>query len=229
MKWHDPISGVSVLWTPEFTSEFLAAEVRCSHPRQQQCVQTAVDQSKRVRNQCLDCGSLLGPAQRRPPNFDSLPPENAALKSSRDRKVAETRSAIAIRHSDIQTRKDSDWWQRYNQYLTTDAWRGRREKVFKRCDGVCEGCGDAKADEVHHRTYDHVFDEFLFELVALCKSCHDRIHATDHDDGLPCLSCRMQSEVEGAAWCAKFDLSSLEALGERGPCGPAASALEPLK
>jgi 5-methylcytosine-specific restriction endonuclease McrA len=41
---------------------------------------------------------------------------------------------------------------------------------------MCEGCGDEKAQEVHHKTYKNVGDEFLFELVALCNTCHDRYH-----------------------------------------------------
>jgi hypothetical protein len=33
------------------------------------------------------------------------------------------------------------------------------------------------AREVHHRTYQHVGEEFLYELLALCHGCHDRGHA----------------------------------------------------
>lgn len=64
----------------------------------------------------------------------------------------------------------------YAAYLKTPAWRERRALVMKRAKNVCEGCGQAKATEVHHLTYAHIGKEFLFELVALCGACHDRWH-----------------------------------------------------
>ena len=70
----------------------------------------------------------------------------------------------------------------YDEYLKTDAWARRRVLVLKRASGVCEGCGEEVATEVHHRTYDHVGNEFLFELVALCKPCHDRLHEDGADE-----------------------------------------------
>lgn len=67
----------------------------------------------------------------------------------------------------------------YDDYLKSDAWADRRARVMHRCGGTCEGCGKRKASQVHHLTYAHVGDEFLFELVALCHPCHERIHADD--------------------------------------------------
>jgi 5-methylcytosine-specific restriction endonuclease McrA len=66
--------------------------------------------------------------------------------------------------------------ERYKQYLQSEAWRRRRELVLRRALGICEGCGQASATEVHHLTYDHVGNEFLWELVAICRDCHERYH-----------------------------------------------------
>lgn len=73
--------------------------------------------------------------------------------------------------------KQEDFRDRYAAYLGSAVWADRRRLVLARCKGMCEGCGTRKAVEVHHLTYEHVFDEFLFELVGLCKPCHDRVHA----------------------------------------------------
>jgi hypothetical protein len=51
--------------------------------------------------------------------------------------------------------------------------------VIRRAQGRCEACGTAPATAVHHTTYTHVFHEPLFELVAICRPCNDRLTALD--------------------------------------------------
>ena len=64
----------------------------------------------------------------------------------------------------------------YSDYLLSPEWAKRREKVLRRANGICEGCGEARATQVHHKTYDHIYNEPLFDLVAICKACHESIH-----------------------------------------------------
>ena len=64
----------------------------------------------------------------------------------------------------------------YRDYLLSPEWAKRREKVLRRANGICEGCGEARATQVHHKTYDHIYNEPLFDLVAICKACHESIH-----------------------------------------------------
>jgi len=71
--------------------------------------------------------------------------------------------------------------QRYSEYLQTDAWKERRQLVLQRAGGLCEGCRQEPASEVHHLTYDHIGSEFLWELVAICRWCHARYHEVRHD------------------------------------------------
>lgn len=72
--------------------------------------------------------------------------------------------------------EDADWHRRHEAHLRSPRWRELRVLVMRRSDDVCEGCGTRMADEVHHLSYDHLGDEFLFELVALCRTCHARWH-----------------------------------------------------
>lgn len=76
---------------------------------------------------------------------------------------------------------------RYARYLNSPEWQEKRKRVFIRSHGWCEGCGIKQAEEVHHRNYDHLFDEYLFELLALCRKCHEKIHGREdsHDDEIP--------------------------------------------
>jgi hypothetical protein len=77
-------------------------------------------------------------------------------------------------------RKDQEeeqWWNEYDEYLNTDEWGRRRSLVMNRAGGMCEGCRERRATQVHHLTYKHVKNEFLWELVAICDICHGRIHS----------------------------------------------------
>ena len=47
---------------------------------------------------------------------------------------------------------------------------------MERAQGLCEGCRRRPATEVHHLTYEHVGDELLWELKAVCDHCHRRCH-----------------------------------------------------
>lgn len=69
----------------------------------------------------------------------------------------------------------------YRDYMDSPEWKSRRTKVMRRCGSICEGCGDRPAAEVHHLTYRHFMEEFLFELVGLCEPCHDRYHEEEKE------------------------------------------------
>lgn len=79
-------------------------------------------------------------------------------------------------HDSIEQAKLNEFRAWYATYLASPEWAVRRHRVLARCKGVCEGCGEGPAREVHHLTYEHVGHEFLFELVGLCRQCHTRIH-----------------------------------------------------
>lgn len=75
--------------------------------------------------------------------------------------------------------KTQEWAEKkqdYHEYLNSVNWRVIRNKVMARCGGICEGCADKPAAHVHHKTYDNVFDELMFQLVGLCEDCHDKLH-----------------------------------------------------
>lgn len=64
----------------------------------------------------------------------------------------------------------------YSDYLQSIRWQTKRNLVCKRDNNICQGCLKNPASDVHHTTYDHVGNEFLFELISLCRSCHQRFH-----------------------------------------------------
>ena len=68
--------------------------------------------------------------------------------------------------------------QGYQDPYQDPAWRHMRWKVLRRAGGLCEGCLEREATEVHHVAYtpDKLGSEPAFNLRALCSPCHRRIH-----------------------------------------------------
>ena len=79
----------------------------------------------------------------------------------------------------------AQWHALYAEYLRGDTWRRKRNLVLRRANGICEGCGTASALQVHHTSYpqgcwpgsnEWIAQEKLFDLRAICRSCHEDIH-----------------------------------------------------
>lgn len=70
----------------------------------------------------------------------------------------------------------------YADYLASSEWRARREACMARDDHTCRSCR-APATEVHHLHYRRIGCEHPDDLVALCRSCHERADHTRDPDG----------------------------------------------
>ena len=66
--------------------------------------------------------------------------------------------------------------KKYYEYLESDLWKLKRKYVLKRDNNICQACLSAEANDVHHLTYNRVFDEPLFDLISVCRNCHKKIH-----------------------------------------------------
>lgn len=60
----------------------------------------------------------------------------------------------------------------YDDYLTSQQWRIRRQALFDRRGRACEVCGKKKPIEVHHLTYARIFHEDDADLLVLCYYHH---------------------------------------------------------
>lgn len=72
--------------------------------------------------------------------------------------------------------KKSKFNKKYINYLKSAKWRKKREELFKVRGKLCERCGGDNIIQVHHITYDTLFDENLDHLEVLCKCCHIKHH-----------------------------------------------------
>jgi hypothetical protein len=226
-----------LVWTDDLMEELgRHAAAGCIHPAKEIRRAIVAGGGIQFRPQCLACGELVGQViakTKLPPN---VPPVNKGLWEAYRIRRKNERDEIIQRHIRKQKNSSTEWRAKYNAYLNSPDWRAKRAAVLKRAGGICEGCGSRPATQAHHRTYSHVFEEFLFELVALCDECHDRIHQDDRvglgeewSDEFPCAGCRWGSEKEGRRWCAQFEVYTVIALSSQGRCGPKHSGFEPLK
>jgi hypothetical protein len=79
----------------------------------------------------------------------------------------------------------AQWHTLYAEYLRSEPWRRKRNIVLRRAGSICEGCGEKRPLQVHHTRYpqgcwpgsdDWIAQEKLFDLRAICRSCHEDIH-----------------------------------------------------
>ena len=56
---------------------------------------------------------------------------------------------------------DARFWSQYRAYLRSVEWRQKTSQMMTRAGRVCEICHKREAVQVHHLTYDRVFNEHL--------------------------------------------------------------------
>lgn len=67
----------------------------------------------------------------------------------------------------------------YNDYMQSEQWKNLRRIRIQIDGGKCAMCGKKTDDiEVHHMRYDSLRHENPWrDLVSLCRSCHESVHA----------------------------------------------------
>jgi hypothetical protein len=60
--------------------------------------------------------------------------------------------------------------------LTSPEWATLRDRVLRRAMFICEACLANRAGDVHHITYRLGKLPPAWELRAVCRACHDRLH-----------------------------------------------------
>lgn len=122
-------------------------------------------------HQCLRCGA----ARSTPLKASEI--ENIDRLRDWDDALAENfGNHINLETQAERAKERQAFFAEHDKYLATQAWRTRRRLVMARARNMCEGCGIKDATQVHHLSYEHWKEEFLWELVAVCDECHERFH-----------------------------------------------------
>ena len=67
---------------------------------------------------------------------------------------------------------------KYSAYMNSEHWQ-LKKKAFKECKlfkGCCQICSEKDNLHIHHKSYTRLGKEYLSDLVALCESCHFKLH-----------------------------------------------------
>jgi hypothetical protein len=147
---------------------------------------------KQVKFQCLTCGSRGGAIRRDHWLIKTLTEDPPAVDMELQTRWWSEQQEIRVaemeqEQSDYRQRRADEnaaWWGDYNIYMESPEWGTIRAKVMQRDRNVCRadlfGCARF-ATQVHHLTYDHLFNEPLFDLIAICAPCHARLTRMDRE------------------------------------------------
>jgi hypothetical protein len=152
-------------------------EFRCDHPSAHLTRFVCKNGTIHFRMQCRRCGETTKTFRRvelTPAQMDAAPEHDAALNEGWRRRRWD-RYAQLRAEAEAEEKEGWDAW--YASYLQTPEWKRRHALVMDRAKGMCEGCSTRRAVQVHHLTYARAGEEMLFDLVAVCRECHEKIHA----------------------------------------------------
>jgi hypothetical protein len=208
----------------------------CSHEREAICEVTYASGTKHYRRQCQTCGAKLGtPLAKSKVETHDLVPFQPNLQEQYQAERSKERAGIVQKHIDLQKKLSGEFSAAYKDHLKSEFWKKTRIKVINRAGGLCEGCLEREATDIHHQTYEHLGYEFMFELLAVCDSCHRRLHEhlnearkaqglveIDYDREFQRLDCQCRFYCEDGLTpeCDKFGMLVAQAIAFNGPCGP---------
>ena len=140
-----------------------------------------------VRLQCAWCGTSGGEKRKADYNLSALRDWDEDIVTRWSERREERRQELYEAHNERRQQafeeerqqQSVEWWAKYNEYLQSRQWHTIRQRVLDRDAETCQACLKNKAAHVHHLTYDlynRLGKSAAFELVAICRTCHEQIH-----------------------------------------------------
>lgn len=161
------------------TVEDVEKRFNCKHATTRLTYRVYSNGATHFTEQCVRCGDAVQSVRK-----DSISVKDRRLAPAFNEKLrrdwrTEKSSAYAERRAHWNSARDQvqiDRRKQYSEYLKSEKWHDKRQRVLERDGYLCQACRKRRAKQVHHITYERIFDEPLFDLVAICKTCHDHLH-----------------------------------------------------
>lgn len=152
----------------------------CNDPQMIEIRSETSDGKWQRRNACKTCKTLSGRALRLCNDYQNLP----FLTYIKNQEYQSIRSDLYQRCMN-EAKKFTDEFKekefliqkaKYDQYLQSPIWKQKAAIVKERDKYLCQMCLKEKATDVHHITYERIFNELTSDLISVCRSCHSKIH-----------------------------------------------------
>jgi hypothetical protein len=73
----------------------------------------------------------------------------------------------------------------YISYLRSAEWSQLRSRLLTERGAECECCGSSKRIQLHHLTYERIFEERDEDLMLLCPICHESVERAKDEGTIP--------------------------------------------
>jgi 5-methylcytosine-specific restriction endonuclease McrA len=155
------------------SATYAAIEERylCIHQRREIRRRIIADGRVSYVSQCEACGhtSLPISAKKALAQSPSPPPYDHVMES----RWRAAKSAEYVRaYHELKPALRAE----YLAYLASPQWAQKRIEILERANGLCEICAQI-ASQVHHLHYRNIGKEQAGDLMAVCRVCHELIHA----------------------------------------------------
>ena len=152
----------------------IEARYSCAHLERELRARIIADGRQTFATQCIRCGNTSHPIARKTAEALSCGAKIAAYDESLETLWRERKS---VEYEQVFQNLAPELEAEYEAYLRSAAWRERRKAVLERASDCCELCEIADAVQVHHLTYVRFGNELPTDLLAVCTSCHEILHA----------------------------------------------------
>lgn len=156
----------------------IAIEDCCKSPFLNVTIDNKNQERLRLHRQCLNCGGCVD--RTKPLSFKKYSQEIRFEFSyyNYENWIEEKNAEFAnLWESVKELNRDTSKFTKYSNYIQSEDWKLKRSEVLLRDNNLCQVCKKDAAEEVHHITYDNLFNEKLEDLLSVCKICHKEIHS----------------------------------------------------
>lgn len=107
--------------------------------------------------------------------------------------------------------------EKYYRYLNTKTWKDKRMLVLRRDKFACQKCESKENLQIHHLTYDRVFNEKLNDLITLCylklksKICHRQPDSNGQPSQVNYMGCSCLLNFT-AGLCKKYFFNNISKI-----------------
>ncbi|ALL05600.1 hypothetical protein AQ505_08905 [Pedobacter sp. PACM 27299] len=130
-------------------------------------------------HQCLNCGGAEKTKHLKTKEYGSQIRGDFNQDRFEEWKVGKSEESNMIygslRHANYQNSNS----YKYHTYLLSEEWKAKRALVLSRDHNLCKLCNTEPALDIHHLTYDNLYNEPLEDLQSLCRACHVNLHRTE--------------------------------------------------